>query len=160
MDRITRFVMQSWVAREEKQHRNIPWTRLSRPLSSCRLACLSSAGLALKDDPPFDQEGERRNPWWGDPTHRVLPRGTRAEDIEVYHLHIHPKAIRQDMNVCLPLDRAEELVHDGVLGSLAPSHYAIMGYLLDAGRLLEETVPKIIARLREEAVDAVLLIPL
>lgn len=34
-----------------------------------------------------------------------------------------------------------------------------MGYLLRAGRLLDETVPKIVARLRAEAVGVVLRVP-
>jgi len=34
-----------------------------------------------------------------------------------------------------------------------------MGYLLRVEQLLEETIPKIIAQLREDAVEAVLLVP-
>jgi hypothetical protein len=52
----------------------IPWTPLSKPLADSTVALLSSVGLALKTDRPFDQEGERRNPWWGDPSYRILPR--------------------------------------------------------------------------------------
>jgi hypothetical protein len=44
---------------------------------------LSSAGIALKDDQPFDQEGERQNPWWGDPTYRVLPKTATEKDVRL-----------------------------------------------------------------------------
>lgn len=159
MDRMTRMVMKAWVKREQSVPRDIPWTPLEKPLSDCRIALLSSAGIALKDDQPFDQEGERENPWWGDPTHRTLPADVKAEDCSVYHLHIDPRAPSEDLNICLPLDRTRELVADGVLGELAATHYSIMGYLLEPKRLLEETIPKIVAQLREEEVDVVLLVP-
>jgi len=159
LDPISTLVMKAWAKRERAVPRDAPWTPLRKPVAACRLAILSSAGIARRDDRPFDQQGERDDPWWGDPTHRVLPAGVRAADCEVYHLHIDPVAPRRDLNVCLPLDRAAELVAAGELGSLASSHYSIMGYLLRADRLLHETVPRIVARLRAEEVDLVLLVP-
>jgi len=159
MDPITRGVMKAWIRRDAAVPRVIPWTPLGKPLSECRLALLSSAAIALKTDVPFDQEGERQDPWWGDPTHRVVPFDAKASDCEVYHLHIDADQPREDLNVCMPLDRAAELVDDGTVGSLAPSHYSIMGYLLDTGRLLEGTVPRIIEQLRTEEVDVLLLVP-
>jgi len=159
LDPISRMVMKAWVKRELAVPRDVPWTPMAKPLAECRLAMLSSAGIALRSDPPFDQQGERDNPWWGDPTHRVLPAGVKASDCEVHHLHIDPRAPREDLNVCLPLDRAAELVDEGVIGSLAASHYSIMGYLLRVEPLLERTVPQIVARLRAEEVDVVLMVP-
>jgi len=47
--------------------RPIPWTPLRRALEQCTIALLSTAGVALRGDKPFDQERERKNPWWGDP---------------------------------------------------------------------------------------------
>lgn len=159
LDPVSRLVMRAWVKRERAVPRDAPWHPLARPLAECRLALLTSAGLALRTDEPFDQQGERENPWWGDPTHRVLPAGAKAEECEVYHLHVDPRGPREDLNICLPLDRAAELVDEGVIGSLAPSHYSIMGYLLRVETLLEETVPLLTERLRAEAVDVVLLAP-
>jgi D-proline reductase (dithiol) PrdB len=69
---ITRRMIKTWIGMEEP--RPIPWTPLTKPLSECTVALLSSAGIALKTDTPFDQERERRNPWWGDPTYRRLPK--------------------------------------------------------------------------------------
>jgi D-proline reductase (dithiol) PrdB len=40
----------------------IPWTPLAKPLGDCRVALVSSAGIARHDQPPFDQELERRDP--------------------------------------------------------------------------------------------------
>ncbi|MFL7811479.1 MAG: hypothetical protein AB8I80_22765, partial [Anaerolineae bacterium] len=66
LDRMTGKLVQTWIGLETP--REIPWTPLSRPLAESTVALVSSAGLALKTDRPFDQEGEQQNPWWGDPS--------------------------------------------------------------------------------------------
>ncbi len=157
LDPLTQTVIKSWIARETP--RPIPWTLLKKPLSECTIALISSAGIALKTDRPFDQEGERRNPWWGDPTFRILPSETTAQDVGVYHLHIDPRFGLQDLNCLLPLQRLKELEQEGVVGRVAPHHYSIMGYILEPRVLLEETTPAIIQHLCEEQVDVVLLFP-
>jgi len=154
---ITKRMLQTWVKMEAK--RPIPWTPLNKPLSEARVAVLSSAGIALKSDRPFDQEGERRNPWWGDPSYRRLPLGTKTKDIELYHLHINPAYARQDLNVLFPIDLLQTLEESGGIGSAASQHYSIMGYILDPEQQLKETVPAIIADLKQDRVDVVLLAP-
>ena len=52
---ISRRMLRTWVDMEKP--RPIPWTPLQKPLQECRVALLSSAGIALKSDRPFDQEG-------------------------------------------------------------------------------------------------------
>jgi hypothetical protein len=58
---ITKRMIKSWISMEEP--REIPWTPLIKPLAECTTSLISSAGIALKTDRLFDQEGERRNPW-------------------------------------------------------------------------------------------------
>jgi D-proline reductase (dithiol) PrdB len=157
LDFASRQVVKGWIARETS--RPIPWAPLRTPLSQARVALLTSAAVALRDDRPFDQEGERQDPWWGDPTHRIVPRGTSSADIRVYHLHIDPSFGERDVNCVLPIDRLDELAADGVVGASAPSHYSYMGYILDPRELLEQTVPAMVRRMREERVDAVVLVP-
>lgn len=154
---ITKRLVKTWIKMEEP--RPIPWTPLDKPLSECRVAMISSGGIALKSDQPFDQEGERQNPWWGDPTHRVIPSSAATEEIKVYHLHIDPKLGEADLNCLLPIDHLKQLETDGEIGSVAPSQYSFMGYILQPEELLEKTVPKIIRKLRTEAVDVVILVP-
>jgi D-proline reductase (dithiol) PrdB len=154
---ITKRMLQTWAKMEKP--REIPWTPLEKSLSACRVSLITSGGIALKTDTPFDQEGERQNPWWGDPTYRVIPRGTKTEEIKVYHLHVDPSYAEADINSLLPIDRLDELATAGEIGSAAPSHYATMGYSLQPKILLEETTPKIIHRLKDEGVDAVVLVP-
>ena len=157
LDFFTRQMVASWVKMAKPGI--IPWTPLPRPVSECSVALLSSGGIALKTDRPFDQEGERQNPWWGDPSYRILPRNATEQDVEIYHLHINTGFARQDLNCILPLQRLLELEESGAIGSSAPHHYSIMGYILQPKTLLEETTPQIIAHLKDEKVDLVVLVP-
>jgi D-proline reductase (dithiol) PrdB len=52
-----------------------------------------------------------------------------------------------------------EIVASGEVGGSAPSHYSYGGYTLRPERLLHETVPSIVKRMRQERVDAVVLVP-
>jgi hypothetical protein len=158
LDPATRTTMRAWHKREPKPD-GIPWIPLSKPLSEARVALISTAGIARLDDEPFDQEGERRNPWWGDPTYRVLPRDVTAEQVRVYHLHIDPRPASKDLDCVLPLRRLDELIAADAVGSSAADHYSMMGYVLEASELLEKTAPKMAEALVTDEVDLALLVP-
>lgn len=157
LDRLTRRLIKAWIGLETP--REIPWTPLSKPLEESTIALISSAGLALKTDRPFDQEGERRNPWWGDPSYRILPRTAIEEDVSLYHLHIHPRLVEQDLNTVLPLQRLLELEDRGEIGRSAANHYSFMGYILQPQVLLEESTPAMIRHMEQDGVDLVVLVP-
>lgn len=157
LDFVTRQIIKAWVGREIS--RPIPWTPLRRPLEQCTIALVSSAGIALNGDKPFDQDGERKNPWWGDPTYRIIPHGTTAADVGLFHLHVDTRFGKEDLDVVLPTHRLEELARDGFVGRPAPSHYSIMGYILRPRDLEEVTAPAIAARMKAEGVDAAVLVP-
>jgi len=154
---ITKRIIKTWIKME--QPRPIPWTPLSKPLSECTVALLSSAGIALKNDEPFDQEGERQNPWWGDPTYRILPKTASQDEVRLYHMHIDPSYAAQDLNCLFPLQRLQEMETNGRIGQVSPRHYSIMGYILNPERLLSETVPALIQNLKEDLADVVILVP-
>jgi len=154
---VTKRLVQLWIKLEPP--REIPWTPLSKPLSDCTVALISTGGIALKTDRPFDQEGERQNPWWGDPSYRIIPQTAKTEDIRVYHQHVDPSLAERDLNCLLPLERLSELAAMGKVGRVAPSHYSFMGYLLEPQELLEKSIPAIIEHLRADAVDVVVLVP-
>ena len=144
---ITRRMLRTWVGMETPHP--IPWTPLRKPLKEW----LSSAGIALKSDRPFDQDGERRNPWWGDPSYRILPKTASSADVNLYHLRIDPRPAQSDLNSLFPLTRLLELEQAGEIGDSAEQHYSIMGYILNPEMLLKETVPTIIRDLRADHVD-------
>jgi D-proline reductase (dithiol) PrdB len=157
LDFVSRQVMKAWVERERP--RPIPWAPLRKPLAQSAVALVSSAGIALRSDKPFDQEGERKNPWWGDPSFRVVPHGTKAEDVRLYHMHIDTRFGEEDLDVVLPAQRLAELTREGVVGGVARSHYSIMGYILRPQELEEVTAPAIAAGMKQEGVDAAVLVP-
>ncbi len=64
---------------DQPVHGPIPWTPVAKPLGQSTVALLSSAGLSMKGDPPFDMEGERRRPTWGDPSWRRLRADATGE---------------------------------------------------------------------------------
>jgi D-proline reductase (dithiol) PrdB len=137
----------------------IPWTPLAKPLAQCTVAIVSSAGIALHTDPPFDREIEERDPWSADPSFRIIPRTATARDVRVCHLHINTSFAAQDLNCVMPLERLRELETPGEIARSAPSHYSYLGYTLRPEPLLGDSVPGIIRRLRDEQVDAVVLVP-
>jgi D-proline reductase (dithiol) PrdB len=154
---ITKRMIKSWINMERP--REIPWTPLAKPLAACAVSLISSAGIALRTDRPFDQEGERRNPWWGDPSYRVLPAAATGQDVRVYHQHIDPGYAEQDLNCLFPLQRLQELARAGEVSRSTARHYSIMGYILRPEQLLAETVPALIRNLKEDYADVVVLVP-
>jgi D-proline reductase (dithiol) PrdB len=157
LDPITARLVKSWINLETP--RDIPWTPLSKPVKECTVALISSGGIALQTDSPFDQAGERRNPWWGDPSYRVVPQTATEHDVELYHLHINPHFAKQDLNCLFPLQRLHELEEVQEIGRAAPRHYSFMGYILRPKTLLEESTPAIVRHLRSDDVDVVVLVP-
>ena len=156
-DFASRQVMKAWAARQEPGI--IPFTPLAKPLRDCTIALVSTAGIARTDDQPFDQERERRDPWRGDPSFRVIPLGTTEQEALIYHLHIDPRFGQADLDVVLPMRRLTELAREQVVGQAAPRHYSLMGYILDATVLLEKTAPAIADSMRADGIDAAALVP-
>jgi D-proline reductase (dithiol) PrdB len=154
---IAKRMIKSWIRLESP--REIPWAPLSKPLSDCTVALITTGGIALRSDKPFDQEGERRNPWWGDPAYRIIPHGTKTDDISVYHMHIDPSSAEQDINCLLPMERLDELVKTGRVGKASSLHYSFMGYILEPAELLQKSVPAVIEHLRQDEVDVTVFIP-
>jgi D-proline reductase (dithiol) PrdB len=145
---------------DEPAYADIPWTPVTKPLSESKLALLSTAGLSMQGDPPFDMEMERQNPTRGDPGWRALRSDATSETIEANHLHIDTGYILRDLNVALPVDRLREFVAEGVVGSMAETHYSIMGYQgNDASELERKSAPEIARSMQSEGVDLALLAP-
>ena len=129
-----------------------PFVRPAAPLSACRLAIVTTAGLHRRGDRPFGP---------GDQTYRVIPSATAAVDVVQSHtsLGFDRTPIMRDLNVTFPLDRARELVERGALGGLGVNHYSVMGALRDTARIEAESGPEIGRRLRDEGVDVALITP-
>jgi D-proline reductase (dithiol) PrdB len=99
------------------------------------------------------------SPWWGDPSYRIIPDGTTERDVKLYHMHIDPEYGERDLNCLFPVQRLDELARAGEIGAAAPRHYSMMGYILRPERLLSDSVPAMVRNLREDRVDALILVP-
>ncbi len=145
---------------DEPSHGPIPWAPVAKPLAASKVALLSTAGLSMKGDPPFDMEMERRDPMRGDPSWRALRADATSTSIEANHLHIDTGYIERDLNVALPVDRLRALVDEGSVGAMAETHYSTMGYQGNDTSIQEQkSAPEIAARMQSEQVDLALLAP-
>jgi D-proline reductase (dithiol) PrdB len=139
----------------------VPWAPLRRPVTECRVALATSAGLYLPDQPPFDPDIRG-----GDPSFRVIPlppAGVALGDLGLRHSQrseaFDPSGIEKDWNLALPLDRLRELEATGEIGSAAPRHLSFMGSITTPGRLRKESTPRAVDVLLEDGVEALLLCP-
>lgn len=145
---------------DEPSHPPIPWAPLRRPIADCRVALLSTAGLSMKGDDPFDMDYERQNPTRGDGSYRRLRADATSADIDANHLHIDTSYIERDLNVALPLDRLRELVGEGAIAGVADTHYSVMGYQgNDTSKLENESAPAIARDMKNDEVDLAILTP-
>ncbi len=134
----------------------IPWTALTKPLHQCRLALVTTAGVHLRDQPPFDMTDPE-----GDATFRAIATDTALDDLTITHDYYDHGDADRDLNIVFPLERLRDLVAEGTIGSLAEFHYGFMGHIIGTqlSRLTGASAPEVARRLRADAVDVVLLTP-
>ncbi len=131
-----------------------PLMRLAKPLGRCRIAMLTSGGVSRKDAAPFNPQA--RNDLRLDPIDRETPAHFFAINDDYYN---HADADR-DINCIFPIDRLRELAAEGVIGEVAPHHYSgFMGRIYVRTAVMNEAAPALARKLREESVDAFVLVP-
>jgi D-proline reductase (dithiol) PrdB len=136
-----------------------PWTPLAKPLSACKVTLVSTAGIHLNTDTPFDYARERREPTWGDPSHREIPKTAGQDDCLYTHLHIDTSFLARDRNVAFPVDIFLEYERESKIGSVAETLYSIMGYTPNFHPLVKQTAPLMAEKMHTEGVDAVFMFP-
>lgn len=126
-----------------------PWVEGPR-LADRRVAVVSTAGLQRRDDRPFA---------FGAMDYRIIPADIRARDLVMCHVspNYDRSGFQQDFNVALPIDRLRELAAAGTIGSVGAYHYSFMGATHPAE--MEAAVRDLAGPLRQDGVDAVLLVP-
>ena len=134
----------------------VPWAPLAKPLAGCRVALGSSAGLVLPEQEPFDDAIRG-----GDSSFREIPGTADVRSlIETHRSDAFDHAgLRADANLAFPLDRLRELEAGGRIGEVNRRHLSFMGSITAPGRLIKETAPAAAQHLVDDAVDAVLLVP-
>ncbi|MGH7569463.1 MAG: glycine/sarcosine/betaine reductase selenoprotein B family protein [Gemmatimonadales bacterium] len=134
----------------------VPWSPAQVRLPEASVALVTSAGVHLNGDSPFDMANPE-----GDATFRVIPGDAALRDLTITHDYYDHRAADRDLNCVFPLERLHELARAGRIGRVAPRHIGTMGHILGAEerRLVAETAPAIARLLVQDEVDYVLATP-
>lgn len=134
----------------------VPWTPLTKPLSECRLALVSSAGFVAPEQQPFDASVRG-----GDVSFRDIPSDVPAGTLIDTHRSesFDHTGMLRDPNVAFPIDRVRELTERRRIGSVNQRHLSFMGSITAPGRLVRDTAPEAARRLVADGVDVALLVP-
>jgi D-proline reductase (dithiol) PrdB len=148
-----KLIQRKYPAFEYTVFHDTPVTPLKKALKDCKLALLTTGGLHLKTDTPFDTKHRE-----GDCSFRMLPGNVTHQDIMVTHESYDHQFINADLNCVFPIDRMKEYVSKGTIHSLSEEHYSFMGHIYVTGPLLENS-KKVGERLKELNVDIAFLTP-
>ena len=135
-----------WVVNED-----VPWTPLTRPLSRCSVALLSSGGAHHKDQPRFHTKD--------DTSYREIPKDAAVGELRISHFGYRTEDAQKDPNCIFPIERMRELEEDGVIGEFADPAYSFTGGIYSARRVREELAPKLVEVLQERMTDVLYLVP-
>ena len=126
----------------------MPWATLKKPLSQCRIALITTGGVFIEGQTPFER---------GDFSYREIPRDVSKETLRIWHPGYDHGPAEEDINCIFPLDRFQEMEAEGIIGELAQTQYSFMGLINEPEALINGTAPEVGRLLKEAEVDAVFL---
>jgi D-proline reductase (dithiol) PrdB len=129
----------------------IPWTPLTKPLAECRVALVASGGVHTHDQPPFHFKD--------DTSIRIVPSDVDVALLRVAHFGYPTADAESDPNCVFPIERLRELVADGTIGSLAAESVTFMGGIYSQRRVMEDLVPAVVDKVKQQNVDLCYLVP-
>jgi D-proline reductase (dithiol) PrdB len=135
----------------------VPWAPLRRPLREARVALVSTAGLVLPSQAPFD-DGVKGGDW----SYREIPADADPSTLIDTHRSesFDHSGVQRDPNLAFPIGRLVELAEEGIVGAVNHRHFSFMGSITAPGRLMATAAPEVAAALAADRVDAVLLVPI
>ncbi len=131
-----------------------PFTPVRRALPMLNLALISSAGAYIDGMDPFDTSSRD-----GDLNFLEIPVEVEAGDLRYAAKGYDPKAVQEDRNCQIPVDRLTGYSENGVIGRLNDVWWSLSSHIPNAERVATEIAPKIAERLHRYEVQAALLIP-
>ncbi|HKT11874.1 MAG TPA: glycine/sarcosine/betaine reductase selenoprotein B family protein [Terriglobia bacterium] len=144
---------------ESYRFRTVDWSpgaRLAKPLARSKFALISSAGVHLGGQLPFDLAFRG-----GDCSFRELPNTLDVRQLKISQRSsdFDQTGARKDANLVFPIDRFRELEQRGEIAGLNYRHFSFMGSISAPGKLISDSAPRVAEMLREDSVDAVFLVP-
>jgi len=131
-----------------------PFTPARRAITMTNLAVIASAGAYLDGTDPFDSNAPD-----GDLNVREIPTEIGLRDLRFTARGYDAGFVQQDANVQVPLERLREFASNRVIGQLAAAFWSFSGFIPNASRFVEQTIPQLLERLHRYDVQAALLIP-
>lgn len=136
------------------ENTNAPFTPMRRALPMLNLALISSAGAYIDGTDSFDLESRD-----GDINFREIPVEVEAEDLLYAAKGYDPKAVKEDRNAQIPIERLLEYEANAVIGRLNEVWWSLSSYIPNAALVARELAPKLAERLKSYEVQAALLVP-
>lgn len=146
-----------WVRRSSfVEFGDSPWTPFNGDVSEGRLALITTAGVHLKSQVPFDMKDPA-----GDPSFREIPSATLPKDLLITHNYYDHADADKDVNVVFPIERVGDLKRARDIGDVNHRHFSFMGHIAGPhiGTLMEETAPRVAGALKADEVDFAVLTP-
>ncbi len=131
-----------------------PFTPVRRALPMLNLALISSAGAYIDGTDPFDLSAND-----GDLSFREIPVEVEAVDLRYAVKGYDPKAVNEDRNSQIPIDRLTEYQANAVIGKLNDVWWSVSSWIPNARRVADELAPRLAERLHRYEIQAALLIP-
>ena len=133
-----------------------PWTEMSKPASKCRLALVTTSGVHLQSQAPFNMKDSA-----GDATYREIPAETSRENLTITHDYYDHSDADKDINIVFPIERVLDLKKLGDIGDVNYRHFSFMGHITNhhVNTLIRTTAPRVASALKADGVDMVILTP-
>jgi len=134
----------------------IPWVEPFLPLAKARVALVTTGGVHLASQAPFDMSDSD-----GDASLREVPVDTPREELRITHDYYDHRDAESDLNLVFPVQHLKELEEVGAIGSLYRIGTSIMGHIdgPHLATLQEQTAPLIARNLAAAGVNYALLVP-
>lgn len=136
------------------ENNSLPDAFLPKPLDQCKVALVSTAGIHLKSDKPFDVD----NPA-GDPSFRIIPADVTDQELTVTHIYFDTKYAKIDPSIVFPLQQLKDTAAEGKIGLVSDIHIGLNGGILNTAVAEKDFIPKVVELFHNEGVDAALLVP-
>nr|WP_236838639.1 glycine/sarcosine/betaine reductase selenoprotein B family protein [Caldalkalibacillus salinus] len=134
----------------EKSER--PESALAKSIKEAKVALLTSSGVHLRSDQPFEMESD------GDYTYRTIPSGTSDEALTATHLYYDTDTAKKDISIVFPLQALKAIHQAGEVGEVSDSHIGVYGGTIKP-EPHEQTAKEVAQILKEREVDVLLLTP-
>ncbi len=133
-----------------------PNAPVRKALNQCRVALITTAGLHLQEQKPYDDRIIG-----GDCSYREIPNTIETHVLVLGHRSkaFDASGTESDINLVLPLDRFRELETEGKIGSLNDRHFSFMGSITKPKPLIQKTAPEVGKMLKADGVDVAFLTP-